>query len=64
MSLEQVISSIPTPVQHSVNWTAALTGLAAILTPWVNLGLGLLSGFWIACQVWLFFKNKPWRKKS
>lgn len=62
MSLQQTIDAIPAPVQFCANWTAALTGLAALITPWVNLALGLLSGFWIACQLWLFFKKKPWKK--
>lgn len=55
--------SIPQSITTTLNWAAAATGIASFLTTWVPIVVGLLSGFWIACQVWMFFYKKPWRRK-
>lgn len=61
--LEHVNNAVPAPLQACLNWTAALTGLASILTTWVPIVVGIMSGTWMACQLWLFFKNQPWKKQ-
>lgn len=59
--LEQIQQHIPQSVV--LNWTAAITGLASVLTTWVPIVVGVLSGIWICAQLWLFFfVTKPWKK--
>jgi hypothetical protein len=61
LKVEQIQQAIP----HSwvLNWTAAIAGIASFLTTWVPIVVGLLSGVWIALQIWLFlFVSKPWKK--
>lgn len=53
MKLEQIQQSIPAPLYAGLNWTAAVTGLAAFLTTWVPIIVGILSGVWIALQIFL-----------
>jgi hypothetical protein len=59
--IEQVQEAIP----HSswLSWTAALTGLASVLTTWVPIVVGVMSGIWIGLQLWIFlFVTQPWKK--
>jgi uncharacterized membrane protein YuzA (DUF378 family) len=61
--LEQVAQHIPNSA--TLNWVAAITGLASFLTTWVPIVVGVLSGIWICVQLWLvFFVTKPWKKKE
>lgn len=60
-SVEEIQQHIPS----WLNWTAAFTGLASVLTTWVPIIVGILSGIWIGLQLWVFlFISQPWKKKN
>lgn len=63
----EAVGQLPAVAQHSTSWAA----VAAAVSSFVGLVQGplavlasVLSVAWLACQIWLFFKNKPWRKNA
>jgi hypothetical protein len=62
MKIEQIQQAIPQ--SGWINWPVALTGLTSLLTTWVPIVVGVLSGIWICLQIWLFFTTKPWKRRK
>lgn len=67
MKLEQVAQAINDHVPHGVlqfiNWTAFASALGWIFTTVVPAIVGVLSGTWLAMQIYIAWKTKPWRRK-
>jgi hypothetical protein len=61
--LEQLQEAIPSPLLSIMNWGAFYAGLGYFFTTVIPAGVGVLSGVWLGCQIWLFFTTKPWRRK-
>jgi hypothetical protein len=62
-AVEYVQNLLPPPALQIINWGAAFAGLGWFFTTVVPAIVGVLSGIWLGCQIWLFFKTKPWRKR-
>jgi hypothetical protein len=63
--LEQVQHIAP-PVQAGANWGsvgAAILSFFGVIQGPIAVIASVLSAAWLGCQLWLFFTNKPWRKK-
>jgi hypothetical protein len=64
--LEQLQQHIPQSVQTGANWGsvgAALSAFFGAIQGPAAVVASVLSAVWLGCQLWLFFKNKPWRKR-
>jgi hypothetical protein len=62
-AVERVQESIPASMLTAVNWGAFSAALGFVFTTIVPAFVGVLSAIWLGCQIWLFFRTKPWRKK-
>lgn len=60
--IQRSLDHTPRGVIQLANTVAAATGLLGTLTTWVPLVASALSVIWLALQIWLFLKKKPWRK--
>jgi hypothetical protein len=63
--VSQIIEQTQRAIDHTpqgVTWAAAGTGLLGLFTSWVPVVASVLSVIWLALQIWLFFKKRPWRK--
>lgn len=61
--VEQAQAAIPQPYLTGINWSAFFGAVGWVFGTVVPAIVGVLSGCWLGCQLWLFFKTKPWRKK-
>jgi hypothetical protein len=62
MKLEQIQQSIPQSVQTGLNW-GSIGATVATIAGWLPSVAALLSIVWLGLQIFVFFKNKNWRKE-
>ena len=63
MKLEQLQEVIPHPIQVGLNWSA-IGATVATVAGWLPAIAALFSIIWLSLQIWLFFKNRPWKKRK
>ena len=63
MKIEQIQQAIPNGAQTLINWSAFFTALGWVFTTVVPAVVGVLSGIWLAMQIYIAWKTKPWRRK-
>ena len=63
MRLQDLQEAIPHPLQTALNWTSFLAGLGWFFTNIVPAIVGVLSGIWLAIQIFTAWRTKPWRRK-
>ncbi len=65
--VEAAVQHIPVPVQVGLNYGsvgAALSAFFGAIQGPLAVIASVLSIIWLGMQIWLFLKNKPWRRNN